>query len=218
MKLSSALKKARIIKKFTLQSLADKVGVSKQAISQFENELSKPKADVLDKLKVALDFKSIFPKGYEYSIDEKMVNEPEVEYGSFQNGGVPIYYADLSSGLFNNKNIKPVGWLNIPEFIGCDAIIRVKDDSMAGKMNERDWIGIKKVNDWNQWLPMGYMYAITTGDLELVRTIKKGSKPDTFKVVSLNKAYEDDEIPKHLIKEVWSIKTILPFSKIETLL
>lgn len=56
MELSSALKFAREFRKFTLQNLADKVGVSKQAISQFEKGSSKPKPEVLEKLKQALDF------------------------------------------------------------------------------------------------------------------------------------------------------------------
>jgi transcriptional regulator with XRE-family HTH domain len=147
-----------------------------------------------------------------------LLNEPGTEYNPLPPNYIPIYSSEISSGLNNNKKLTPIGWLNTPEFQGCDAIIKVKDDSMSGRINEGDWIGIKKVNEWEQFLPMGYIYAISTGDLELIRTLKKGKTDSSFKTVSANKEFGDEELPKNLIKEVWSVKTILPYSKVETLL
>jgi phage repressor protein C with HTH and peptisase S24 domain len=135
---------------------------------------------------------------------------------------VPIYDVELEVGVMSNllqgnDNKTPVGYLSIPEVSGCDVIIRAKGDNMAPKINSGDWIGVKRLDNWQEWIPMGYMYAIMTDQMELIKYVRKGSNPDTFTISSLNKFYEDDEIPKKVIKEVWSVKVILPFSKIETL-
>jgi transcriptional regulator with XRE-family HTH domain len=149
---------------------------------------------------------------------EHIFREPSAHYGKSEFNGVPVYYDAISSGLLNNPDIKPVAWLNTPEFKGCDAVIQAKDDSMVGKISEKDWVGIKKVNNWQAFLPLGYMYAFTTADFELIRTLISGKTPDTLKLVSANSEYYSNEIDKSLIKEVWSIKAVLPYSKIETFL
>jgi transcriptional regulator with XRE-family HTH domain len=214
-KLSIALKNARLDKKMTQQEVADIVGISKQSISAFEKGTIKPKDEVLDKLKKALDIPDLSPL---------ILREPETEYvvNHVKKASVPIYDVEFSAGVMaslieNREDHYPVGYLGIPEVLGCDAIIRAKGDSMADRINDRDWIGIKRLNK-DEWFPMGYIYAIETDQAQVIKYLKKGSANDTFKIVSHNTFYEDDEIPKNLIRELWSVRVVLPFSKIETLI
>ncbi|WP_158993409.1 XRE family transcriptional regulator [Mucilaginibacter sp. L196] len=155
---------------------------------------------------------------------KNILNEPDVEYKMIEVkiNQVPIYDVEFSAGIMtslieNRDNHFPVGYLAIPEVNGCDAIIRAKGDSMADRINDRDWIGIKRM-DLNEWFPMGYIYAIETEQAQIIKYIKQGAAPDMLKIVSHNTFYDEEEIPRNIIKELWSVRTVLPFSKIETLI
>ncbi|MEG0297514.1 MAG: ImmA/IrrE family metallo-endopeptidase [Clostridium sp.] len=63
------LKSARLFKMMTIIELAESVGVSKQAISQYETNKSEPKIDVLLKLSSVLGF----PREYFYEEDKKKI-------------------------------------------------------------------------------------------------------------------------------------------------
>lgn len=54
------LRKARIYRNMTISELAEKISVSKQAVSQYEKELITPKPDVLFKLVSVLEFPMAF--------------------------------------------------------------------------------------------------------------------------------------------------------------
>ena len=65
------LKSARLFRRMTIAELAENTGVSKQAISQFENNKSEPRADTL------FSFSSVlgFPRQYFYQeIDCKVIS------------------------------------------------------------------------------------------------------------------------------------------------
>lgn len=65
------LKSARLFRRMTIAELAENTGVSKQAVSQFENNKSEPRADTL------FSFSSVlgFPRQYFYQeIDCKVIN------------------------------------------------------------------------------------------------------------------------------------------------
>ncbi len=156
--------------------------------------------------------------------NSNILQEPEAEYtkANMPSSAVPIYDVEFAAGVMtklidSKEDHYPVGYLSIPEVLGCDAIVRARGDSMADRIKDRDWIGIKRVNNWQEWFPMNNIYAIITDDFELVKYIKKGDDTNTFKIVSHNKDYPDDEIPKHVIRELWSVRAIIP-GKIETLI
>ena len=160
------------------------------------------------------------------SHERPMLHEPEADYKyqitEVKNAKVPIYDVEFEAGVMSDliekkEQFFPIGFLDIPEVSGCDVIIRAKGDSMANRINDRDWIGIKRL-DKNKWFPMDYIYAIETEQAQIIKYVKKGSNQDQLRIVSHNGFYSDDEIPKSIIKELWSVKAILPFSKIETLI
>lgn len=215
----------RMKKGLNKAQLAALLEISPAAIGQFEKGKNNPKTEVLLKLGRLLeyDFVNNRPMGQEES-KVYSFNEPEVKYNvtTVKAQMVPIYNIEFSVGvlstLLQNKDDHfPIGYLSIPEVSGCDAIIKVKGDNMAGKINSGDWVGVKRL-DKDQWFPFGYIYAIETEQAQVIKYIKKGSVPEMVKITSHNKFYEDDEIPRDVIKELWSVKTVLPFSKIETLM
>lgn len=164
-------------------------------------------------------------EGNMYKSEPSILSEPLVEYKVTQikAASVPVYDIEFAPGVMSSliesgDEHYPVGYLGIPELQGCDAVIRAKGDGMDPKINDGDWLGVKRIDNWKDWLPMGHIYAVYTDNFELVRYLEEGGSDETFTIMSHNKFYRDQEIPKSLIREVWSVKAILPFSNIETLI
>ncbi len=134
---------------------------------------------------------------------------------------VPVFDVNFSAGtLLNLVELRdmqyPIAWLNIPEVAGCDAVIRARGNSMEPVIRDGDWIAIKQETHWQEWLPKNYIYAISTSTMMLIKYISEIS--DThFTIASANEFYKDDVIPKKFVHDVWSVKTVLPFSQIVTL-
>lgn len=223
-KLRIALRSADL----TQEAAAKKLGISRQTLSIYikSGELN---ADFLQnvRLKLGIDLTKSeeVTKNLQSEIVTNILQEPFTEYNVKMVKGiqVPVYDIEFAPGVMSTLLEKgdshyPVGYLSIPQVSGCDAIITAKDDSMAPRINSGDWIGVKRIDNWEEWLPMNYIYSIVTDNIELIKYIRKSNEPDHFTIGTPNKEYPDDEIPKKVIREIWSVKTILPFSKIETLI
>lgn len=135
--------------------------------------------------------------------------------------GVPIFDIEFKAGkgfsiLEARENCYPIGYLNIPEVKGCDLVARARGDSMPGVIEDGDWMGLKMLNDWKEWFPKNYPYAIVTTEQLIVKYAKRLKQSDFITVISTNKHYEDDEVPIKLILEMWQVKTVFPFSKIKS--
>lgn len=200
----------------TQEEAAKRLGIARQTLNTWFN-LAALNNDIIQNVKTKL--------GIELGSHGNMLNEPETEYRTkeIKSVSVPIYNSDHAPGTIHNlinsdDNFFPVGYLSIPEVAGCDAIIRARGESMEPKINDGDWLGVKWLDNWRDWLPMNYIYAIDTDNLQLIRYLRKGINTDSFMISSLNKEYEDDEIPKKVIKGIWAVKAIIPISKMEILI
>lgn len=211
------LKKALKVADLTQQEAANRLDIARQTLRNwFESVELSP--EIVQKVHTGLDIKLTGKSG-------KSLSEPDTEYNAseIKDVRVPIYNIEFSPGVMgklieNRDSNFQVGYLSIPEVSGCDAVIRAKGQSMAPRINDGDWLGVKRVDDWQDWLQLGYMYMIETTNLQIIKYLKKGSKPDTFTIASHNTEFEEDEIPKKVIKDIWAVRTILPFSRIETII
>jgi transcriptional regulator with XRE-family HTH domain len=125
--------------------------------------------------------------------------------------GIPVYDVEFSLGftdiIKNNPNVS--GYITLAEFKGCDAIVRAKGESMAKYINNNDWIGIKRIYDFDV-LNYGNPYGIVTKEMNMIKYLKKGKKEDTYLLKCENENYDDFEIAKNKILELYLIKTIMP--------
>ena len=134
--------------------------------------------------------------------------------------GVPVYDVDFSAGfveLIRDLRVTVIGNLNIPEVNGCDYVIRAKGESMSDFINDRDWIGIKRINDMDI-IAYGNPYAIVTSELQLLKYIIKCEDKESFCLSSHNKNFEDYTIPRSKVKELYIVRAVLPFSRVKTLI
>lgn len=204
------LKEALRKQKITQEEAATKLGLSRQTIVNYIR-MEKLSADFIIKVKERLGIDLTAEPG------QQIIALPQNH-----NLGVPLFDVDFSEQNLNLiKDLKDdshvVAWLRIPEVQGCDYIVKVRGDAMKDLINDEDYIGIKRIANIDS-APLGYVYAVITKEYELIRFLRKGSNRDVFLARSNNEVYEDFEIPKTDIKQLYTVRVVLPFAKIKTLI
>lgn len=202
------------------QELADKTGIDRAKIAKWEVGKGKPKVEdhnILENfftMYTGSDVNKVLER-----VSEKLIQKPDYSLREDEKG-LPVYDVEFSAGFIEqirDGNITPIGFLSIPELKGCDYVVRVTGDSMVPRINERDWIGIKRVVDKTD-IDFGRIYGLVTVNYNLIKYIKSTKNPEKWLLVSENKQYEDREFEISRVLELYTIKTILPFSLIKTLI
>lgn len=98
----------------------------------------------------------------------------------------------------------PVAWINYPGFFGSETIIRAKGDRMSGLIKENDWIGLKKIIGWREFIVPQGIYMIVTQEFEILNYAEM--KLDTVIATSENNRYHPIDIPVDKILEIWALK------------
>jgi hypothetical protein len=129
------------------------------------------------------------------------LNEPSENY----NKGVPYYDVDFTAGFLevtNNQDVKPDSYIDHPFFKGCDYVVRASGQSMAKVISHGDAIGLIKINNWQDFFPLGEIYAIvTTNHFRMIKVITKGETEDTYTLISKPTESKKDEFPHQQIKK-----------------
>jgi len=149
--------------------------------------------------------------------DESTALTNSVEKTENYNKNIPVYNVDFTAGdinVFKDNAAELIGYLNIPELKGSDKVILARGDSMLGVIDSGDFIGIKKITDFS-FFNYGSPYAIVTEDYRLLKFIRKSENPENVILRSNNPEYDDIELPKIKILELYLITACLPFSKIK---
>jgi transcriptional regulator with XRE-family HTH domain len=195
------IKELRVQKGLSQQQMADLIGVPKDRLAKWEQRNIVPKVEDYEKIK-SLDMDKF---------TQSKSNHIEIASVLPHASGVPVYDTEFSLGF--NEKIKEIpnilGYINLPEFKGCDAIVRAKGESMAKYINNNDWIGIKRIYDFDV-INYGNPYGIVTKELEMIKYLKKGKTADTYLLKCENENFEDFEIKKSKVLELYLIKTVMP--------
>lgn len=123
---------------------------------------------------------------------------------------IPFYNADFIAGnaelYYADSTIYPEYYMDVPEFSGCTAF-RAYSDSMEKMIRSGSILFGVKLEDWADHLEYGQIYGITCTDgRRYLKRIRKSDKQDHFKLVSENPMYDEFELPKKKIKNVWLIE------------
>mgnify|MGYP006423606869 CR=1 FL=1 len=135
------------------------------------------------------------------------VSEPSLAYTSPapKNLRVPYYNIDFTASFvesFNSQQIQPDSFITHPFFEGCDYIVRNSGQSMAKLIKHGDAIGLKKVENWQEFLPLGEIYAIvTTNGFRMIKIITAGQDNDHYTLVSKPTDGKKEEFPDQQIKK-----------------
>ena len=183
--------------------LSEKLTHSKGNISSYLNN-KKPVSD---------EFLKKFFEAYNINLEDFKDVESELTTAkiNYDMVGVPIYDVGFTAGFSEIfKDGKPIllGYLNIPEVLGSDMVVRVNGNSMLGVLDDGDWVGLKKVTDM-EVISYGSPYGIVTQDLQLLKFLHKSNVKENLLLKSKNLEHPEFDLPIKKILELYIIKSVL---------
>lgn len=151
-------------------------------------------------------------------------NEEQGRYEIHFTGNLPVPIFDQSDVLsineiFKSKSVPPVALLLKSKFKGCDLIIKHSDSDIDKVIPPNSWIGIEKLDDWQEEYYPGKLYVVVLKKLRVERYIFPGKSDDTVILKAVQKGSElDFEVDKTKILEVWLVRAHCADLEIRTLI
>lgn len=125
--------------------------------------------------------------------------------------GVPYYDVDFYGGFdfaFNDQTIQPAFLIDYAPYNDCDAWINVTGKSMSPFISHGDIAALKKLNNWQEFIPFGEVYAVLTEEHKTIKIVTAGKDEDHLTLVPYNKSREfvEQQIPKRIIHQMYRVK------------
>lgn len=129
---------------------------------------------------------------------------------NYERKGSPYYNVDFIGGfdiLVNDQTRTPDYYIDFEPYNRNGVIwCNISGHSMEPEINNGDFIALRKIEDWQNYLTMGEIYAIvTTNGLRTVKRVRKGGTPDSYTLVPSNKDYDEQEIEKRMIMTIFEV-------------
>lgn len=137
-----------------------------------------------------------------YKADNRLLKE---ETENYQVNAVPYYDIDFTASFLeieNNQDTTPDHYVTHPFFQGCDYIVRASGQSMAKIIKHGDAIGLVHVKNWQDFIPLGEIYAIVTkNNFRMIKIITKGDDQNNYTLLSKPMDGKRDEFPPQQIRK-----------------
>ena len=125
---------------------------------------------------------------------------------------IPVVNLDSRGGMAFNEEVQTetymTGRLPFPTSIAHhgDVVIPIYGDSMEPTYKAGSLVLIREVELWREYLEFGCTYVIgLVDDRRVIKTVMAGNDADHFLLVSINPAYQPQEIAKDIIRSVWRV-------------
>jgi len=125
---------------------------------------------------------------------------------------IPVVNLDSRGGVAYNEEVQTetyvTGRLPFPTSIAHhgDVVIPIYGDSMEPTYKAGSMVLIREVELWREYLELGCTYVIClVDDRRVIKTVMAGNDADHFLLVSINPAYQPQEIAKDIIRSVWRV-------------
>jgi len=125
---------------------------------------------------------------------------------------IPVASSDSIGGTRFNEEVNTEeyinGYLPFPTTIAHhgDVVIPIYGDSMEPTFKAGSMVLIREVELWREYLELGCVYVIgLVDDRRVIKTVMAGNDADHFLLVSINPAYQPQEIAKDIIRSVWRV-------------
>jgi phage repressor protein C with HTH and peptisase S24 domain len=139
-------------------------------------------------------------------------NEPPAEPPDNNTILIPVVNLDSRGGMAYNEEVQTetymTGRLPFPTSIAHhgDVVIPIYGDSMEPTYKSGSMVLIREVELWREYLELGCTYVIgLVDDRRVIKTVMAGNDADHFLLVSINPAYQPQEIAKDIIRSVWLV-------------
>tara|TARA_R110002126_G_scaffold78629_1_gene195618 strand:- start:7531 stop:8175 length:645 start_codon:yes stop_codon:yes gene_type:complete len=195
------IKEIRTKKNLTQNEIVGRLDVSKRTYVAYENGESDIPFSKLQNIATILEV------SISELIDEKrtdIIEETPLQYDLTQKG-VPYYDLDFTASFLeveNNQQSQPDSYISHPFFKNCDLVVRASGQSMAKLIKHGDAIGLTRVQNWTEFIPMGEIYAIVTkNNFRMIKIITKGESEGNYTLISKPTDSKKEEFPAQQIKK-----------------
>lgn len=128
---------------------------------------------------------------------------------NYEKKGVPYFDVDFIGGfdlMVNNQSANANYFIDFKEYNKSDYWVNITGHSMEPLISHGDMIAIRQIYDWATFMLYGEIYGIVTNEYRTVKRIRKGSTPDTLRLIPLNPEYDEQEIPKSIVIAVFQVQ------------
>jgi len=215
MELSKRIEKLVEYSGLSIPKFAERVGFK---TPQGVRELLKGNTRTLSEqaqYKILHSFPEINPSWLLTGIGEMLLTEsPPIEPPPESGDTILIPFAspDFIGGTRFNEEVNTEeyinGYLPFPTSIAHqgDLVVPIYGDSMEPTYKSGSMVLIREVELWREYLELGCAYVIgLVDDRRVIKTVMAGSDADHFLLVSINPAYQPQEIAKDIIRSVWRV-------------
>lgn len=128
--------------------------------------------------------------------------------------GAKVYDIDVTAGpmgrslMFSSENL--IGSIDVPFINNNNSIVRVSGDSMQPVICNGDMVAIREVRNLGL-IFWGQIYVVLLEDYRMVKYIRKHTNQDMVILRSANSEYDDIEILKSEIKDLFIVENIIRF-------
>lgn len=194
-------------KGLNIKKFEESVGFSN---GSFASQLKNNRTIGVDKLENILNvFKEINP---DWLLTGKgaMLREEIVPVKNYERRGCPYFNVDFRAGfdiLVNNQTSIPEYFIDFLPYntegaLWCNAT----GESMKPEINNGDYILIKEVYNWLDYIDFNDIYGIVTSNgFRTIKRIAKGASKDSYTLIPTNPDYDKQEIKKSLILHVFRV-------------
>lgn len=181
---------------YVLADVAKEMGIIPQSLNSLlqANDI---KTGVLENIARAINKNVYFFYGIDH--DSTLINP---------SNGVPYYDVDFCGGfdlVLNDQTYTPAGYINLPQYGKADSWANITGHSMEPLISNGDIIALRKIEDWQTYLLYGEIYGIMTDEWRTVKRVRKSNNPEYIRLEPVNKEYDEQEIPKSIIRGVWQV-------------
>ena len=201
---------------WTQEQMSQRFGIGKAALSMIETGkagLSSRNRNIL------IQELNVNPEWLDGGRGEMFNAEPDLTTfrlrtdNSLPMQSVPLYSIEGTAGLVplfaDDRQIKPVNWIHIPNLPKCDGAIYVVGDSMYPLLKSGDIVLYKQLHDLGDifWGDM-YLLSIDIDGEEYitVKYVQKSERDGFVKLVSQNPHHADKDVAMNRIRAIALVK------------
>jgi transcriptional regulator with XRE-family HTH domain len=199
----------------TQEQVANKLGLSRQTIVNFKSGRSKPTLDTIQKFCQLYNVRQPDYKELEYDDKALQLAEPEIQYHPPPKQTINSikYYATAyhkgksqSMGTLNEEQVSLI--FEIPNFSDCDFAFNISGHDMEPEYQAGDIALVKEIKNFDL-VNLGEVHLVVTSEFSALKMLSKASTPDKWLLKSTNPRYEDWEIKKDLVLELYVVRGTL---------
>ena len=144
----------------------------------------------------------------------KAVSLPASAIHSDVRQGAKVYDVDVTAGnmgrsmMFSNDRL--IGAIDVPFISSDSSIVRVSGDSMQPVICCGDMVAIREVRNLDL-IFWGQIYVVLLDDYRMVKYVRKHQDPSMVILRSANKEYDDIEVRKSDIRDLFVVEHIIRF-------